>query len=120
MNFKATSREAGVITVIDAAGSLTLGSGGTALRDLLHVLVNKGQKKFVLNLGEVHFIDSFGIGELTRSYVTVRKQGGDLKLAHVTKKVHDLLQITKLDTLFEIHSDEQAAIQRFLSPPSEQ
>jgi anti-sigma B factor antagonist len=117
MNFTAIARESGAICVIDASGSLTLGSGGTALRDLLHVLLSKGQKKFVLNLGKVHFIDSFGIGELTRSYVTIRKQGGDLKLAHVTKKVHDLLQITKLDTLFEIHSDEQAAIQRLLSPP---
>jgi len=112
--FKATARESGGVTVIDASGSLTLGAGGTLLRDLLHVLVNKGQKKLVLSMGEVNFIDSFGIGELVRSYATVRKQGGELKLLHVTKKVHDLLQITKLDNLFEIHTDEQAAIRGFL------
>ena len=114
MGFKAIARELGAMALIDASGSLTLGAGGTALRDVLHVLINKGQKRFVLNLSEVHFIDSFGIGELVRSYATVRKQGGELKLLRLTKKVHDLLQITRVDTLFEIHTDEQTALRGFL------
>ncbi len=114
MNFKATTREAAGVTVIDASGNLTLGSGGTALRDLLHVLVHKGHRKFVLNMSGVDFIDSYGIGELARIYTSVRKQGGQLKLVYLTKKVHDLLQITKLDTLFEIHTDEQAAMGGFI------
>ena len=114
MGFKAIARELGAVTLIDASGSLTLGAGGTALRDVLHVLINKGQKRFVLNLSEVHFIDSFGIGELVRSYTTVRKQGGELKLLRLTKKVHDLLQIARVDTLFEIHTDEQTALRGFL------
>ena len=113
MAFSATPRELGRVTVIDARGSLTLGGGGTALRDALHVLVNKGHKKFVLNLAQVDFIDSFGIGELVRSYATVRKHGGELKLAHVTKKVYDLLEITRLHTFFEIHPDEQTAVGGF-------
>ncbi len=114
MNFKATARESGAVTVIDASGNLTLGSGGIALRDLLHVLVHKGHRKFVLNMNGVDFIDSYGIGELARIYTSVRKQGGQLKLVYLTKKVHDLLQITKLDTLFEIHTDEQAAMGGFV------
>ena len=113
MAFQATTRELQGVTVIDASGSLTLGAGGTALRDLLHVMVSKGEKRFVLNLRDVHFIDSFGIGELVRSYATVRKRGGELKLMHVTKKVHDLLEITRIHTLFEIHTDEQAALAGF-------
>ncbi len=103
----------GAVVVIDASGSLTLGGGGTALRDVLHVLASKGQKQFVLNLADVHFIDSFGIGELTRCYATARTHGGDLKLAQLSKKVYDLLEITRLHTVFEIHPDEQAAIRAF-------
>ena len=113
MTFQATTRELQGVTVIDASGSLTLGAGGTVLRDLLHVMVSKGEKRFVLNLRDVHFIDSFGIGELVRSYATVRRRGGELKLTGVTKKVHDLLEITKLDAFFEIHGDEQAALAGF-------
>ena len=114
MTFIATARELGRVTVIDASGKLTLGAGGTALRDTLHVLVAKGHKKFLLNLAGVDFIDSFGIGELVRSYATVRRQGGELKLLHVTQKVHDLLQITRVHTLFDIHTDEHAAIRGFM------
>jgi anti-sigma B factor antagonist len=113
MSFHASARELSGITVIDASGSLTLGAGGTALRDTLHVLVNKGHKKFVLNLAQVYFIDSFGMGELVRSYTTVRKHGGDLKLAQVTKKVYDLLEITRLHKFFEIHPDEHTAVGGF-------
>ncbi|HJY88002.1 MAG TPA: STAS domain-containing protein [Candidatus Acidoferrales bacterium] len=113
MSFKAHARELGDVAIIDASGSLTLGSGGTALRDLVHVLASKGQKKFLLNLREVDFIDSFGIGELARCYATVRMRGGQLKLVHLAQRVQDLLQITKLHTLFEIHTDEQTALGGF-------
>ena len=113
MGFEANAREMGAVTVIDARGNLAAGVGGTVLRDILHVLVNKGQKKFLLNLAGVNFIDSFGIGELARSYATVRRRGGELKLLHVTETVHHVLQITRLVTLFEIHTDEQTAIGRF-------
>ncbi len=114
MGFQASARDSGAVTVIDASGSLTLGAGGTALRDVVHVLASRGRKKFVLNLGGVDFIDSFGIGELVRSYATVRKQGGEMVLSRVSPKVHALLEITKLHTLFEIHADEPTALRRFL------
>jgi anti-sigma B factor antagonist len=116
MGFQVTTRELGGITVVDAAGRLTLGDGGTRLRDLIHVLANSGQKKYLLNLAGVDYIDSYGIGELARCYATVRRVGGEMKLARLQKKVHDMLQITNLHTLFEIHSEEQAALQAFLKP----
>ena len=114
MSFKTSARDAGDVTVIEAGGSLTLGAGGTILRDLVHVHVSKGRKKFVVILREVDFIDSFGIGELVGCYTTVRKQGGELVLSQVAPKVRDLLEITKLHSLFEMHADEQAALRRFL------
>jgi len=113
MAFEASAREWLGVTVVHASGKLTLGAGGTALRDTLHVLAQKGHKKFLVNMAGVDFIDSFGIGELVRSYATVRKQGGELKLVHVTQKVHDLLQITRIHTLFEIYTDEQIALGGF-------
>ena len=76
-------------------------------------LLAKGQKKILLNLGEVNYIDSSGIGELVSAFTTVRKQGGDLKLLNLTKKVHDLLQITKLYTVFDVKDDEAAAVKSF-------
>jgi anti-sigma B factor antagonist len=114
VRFQATARDSGEVAVIDASGSLTLGAGGTSLRDVLQVLASRGRKKFVLNLAGVDFIDSFGIGELVRSYATVRKKGGEMVLSHISPKVLTLLQITKLHTLFEIHTDEPTALRRFL------
>lgn len=114
MGFQVTTRELGDVTVVDAVGRLTLGDGGTRLRDLIHVLANSGQKKYLLNLADVDFIDSYGIGELARCYATVRRVGGEMKLVRLSKKVHGTLQITNLDTLFEIHSEENAAVQAFL------
>ncbi len=113
MPFEVNSREAAGVQLIRASGSLTLGGGGTALRDTLHVLVNEGQKKFLVNLRDVHYIDSFGIGELVRSYATIRKNAGELKFAEVSKKVRDMLQITHLDSMFELHPDEAAALRSF-------
>jgi anti-sigma B factor antagonist len=85
----------------------------TRLRDLIHVFTSNGHKTFLLNLAGVDFIDSDGMGELVRCYSVVRQRGGEMKLVHVNKKVQDLLQITRLNTLFEIYSEEQVALQAF-------
>jgi anti-sigma B factor antagonist len=103
----------GDVSVVDVAGRITLGEGSSALRDTLRDMVSKGQKKILLNLGEVSYIDSSGIGELVSAFTTVRNQGGDLKLLNLTKKVHDLLQITKLYTVFDVKDDEANAVKAF-------
>ncbi len=113
MTFKATARESGGATIVDLSGRITLGEGSAMLRELVRDLLDKGQKKIILNLGDVGYIDSSGIGELVSGFTTVKNQGGELKLLHLTKKVHDLLQITKLYTVFDVHSDEQTALRSF-------
>jgi len=113
MAFQATPREIGDVTLIDVSGRITLGEGSAMLREMLRDLLGKGQKKIVLNLGDVSYIDSSGIGELVSGYTTVKNQGGELKLLNLTKKVHDLLQITKLYTVFDVHSDEVAVVRSF-------
>lgn len=113
MSFKATARDVNGITVVDLSGRITLGEGSAMLRELVRDMINKGQIKIVLNLGDISYIDSSGIGELVSGFTTVKNQGGDLKLLNLTKKVHDLLQITKLYTVFDIHTDEQAVIGSF-------
>ncbi len=113
MTFKATARETGGATVVDLSGRITLGEGSAMLRELVRDLLDKGQKKIILNLGDISYIDSSGIGELVSGFTTVKNQGGELKLLHLTKKVHDLLQITKLYTVFDVHSDEQTALRSF-------
>jgi anti-sigma B factor antagonist len=113
MGFQISTRELDRIIVVDAVGRLTLSDSRTRLRDLIHVFTGNGHKTFLLNLAGVDFVDSDGMGELVRCYSIVRQTGGEMKLAHVTRKVQDLLQITRLNTLFEIYSDEQAALQAF-------
>jgi anti-sigma B factor antagonist len=103
----------GDVTVIDVAGRITLGEGSSALRDALRELVGKNQKKILLNLGEVSYIDSSGIGELVSGFTTVTNSGGNLKLLNLNKRVKDLLQITKLYTVFDVHEDEAGAIRSF-------
>jgi len=103
----------GDVTVIDVAGRITLGEGSSALREALRDLVSKGQKKVLLNLGDVTYIDSSGIGELVSGFTTVTNSGGMLKLLNLNKRVKDLLQITKLYTVFDVHEDEAAAIRSF-------
>ena len=98
---------------MDCSGRITLGEGSVVLRDNVKDLLGKGQKKILLNLGDVNYIDSSGIGELVSAYTTVRNQGGELKLLNLTKKVHDLLQITKLYTVFDVKDDETAAVKAF-------
>ena len=113
MSMKVSNRQVDGITVVDMSGRITLGEGSVVLRDTIRDLVGKGQKKILLNLGDVTYIDSSGIGELVSAFTSVRREGGDLKLLKLTKKVHDLLQITKLYTVFDIKDDETAAIQSF-------
>jgi len=98
------------VTVIDAAGRITLGEGSSVFRDTIRDLAAKGEKKILLNLGEVSYIDSSGIGELVSAYTTVTNVGGVLKLLNLTKRVKDLLQITKLSTVFEMHENEAEAV----------
>ena len=113
MSVKLTTRQVGDVTVVDVAGRITLGEGSSALRESLRDLVGKGQKKILLNLGEVTYIDSSGIGELVSGFTTVTNSGGMLKLLNLNKRVKDLLQITKLYTVFDVHEDEASAIRSF-------
>ena len=113
MTFRATAREVSGVTVVDVSGRITLGEGSAMLREMVRDLLDKGQKRIVLNLGDVNYIDSSGIGELVSGFTTVKNNGGELKLLHLTKKVHDLLQITKLYTVFDVHNDESSAITSF-------
>ena len=113
MTMKASTRQVDGITIIDLSGRITLGEGSVVLRDTIREVVGQGHKKILLNLGDVTYIDSSGIGELVSAFTTVRNQGGELKLLNLTKKVHDLLQITKLYTVFDVKDDEATAIQSF-------
>jgi anti-sigma B factor antagonist len=110
---KASTRQLDGVTVVDFSGRITLGEGSVVLRDTIRDLLSKGSKKILLNLGDVTYIDSSGIGELVSAFTTVRNGGGELKLLNLTKKVHDLLQITKLYTVFDIKDDEASAIAAF-------
>jgi anti-sigma B factor antagonist len=110
---KASTRQVSGITIVDMSGRITLGEGSVILRDAIKDLLAKGQKKILLNLGDVSYIDSSGIGELVSAFTSVRNQGGELKLLNLTKKVHDLLQITKLYTVFDIKDEEAGAVQSF-------
>jgi anti-sigma B factor antagonist len=113
VSMKASTRQIDGVTIVDLSGRITLGEGSVILRDTVKDLLGKGQKKILLNLGDVSYIDSSGIGELVSAFTSVRNQGGELKLLHLTKKVHDLLQITKLYTVFDVKDDEAAAIGAF-------
>jgi len=110
VSMKLNTRQVDGVTILDLSGRITLGEGSVQLRDAIRDLLGKGQKKILLNLADVNYIDSSGIGELVSAYTTVRNQGGELKLLNLTKKVHDLLQITKLYTVFDIKDDEASAI----------
>jgi anti-sigma B factor antagonist len=106
VSMKASTRQVDGITIVDLSGRITLGEGSVILRDTVRDLVAKGNKKILLNLGDVNYIDSSGIGELVSAFTSVRNQGGELKL-------HDLLQITKLYTVFDVKDDEAAAVKSF-------
>src|SRR5574340_500959 len=110
MTLRATAREVGEAAVVDLSGRITLGEGSSLLRQTIRSLLSEGQKHIVLNLGDVTYIDSSGIGELVSGYTAVKNSGGELKLLNLTKKIHDLLQITRLYTVFDIKDDEATAI----------
>ena len=113
MSMKATLRQVDGIVVVDMSGRITLGEGCTQLRELVREQLGKGTKHLLLNLADVTYIDSSGIGELVSGFTTVSNQGGKLKLLNLTKKVHDLLQITKLYTVFDVYDDEAKAVTSF-------
>src|SRR5438105_12401361 len=106
-------RSAGDVTVLDLKGKMTLGEGDELLRDKINSLIQQGRRKVVLNLEEVPYIDSAGLGEIVRTYTTISRQNGSLKLLNLTKRITDLLSITKLLTVFETYDKEAEAIRSF-------
>ena len=106
-------RQAGDVTILDLSGKITIGEGSVQLREAVRGLLDEGKKKILLNLGDVSYVDSSGIGELVSSYTTVGNNGGHLKLLNLTKKIKDLLMITKLLTVFQTFDNEQEAISKF-------
>ena len=106
-------RAVGDVVVLDLKGKITLGKGDELLKDKVNSLLNQGLKKIVLNLADVPYIDSAGLGEIVRTYTTVSKQGGSLKLLNLTKRITDLLSITKLLTVFETFDNENEAVRSF-------
>lgn len=106
-------RTVGDVTVLDLKGKITLNEGDEVLKDKINSLIMQGKKKILLNLAEVPYIDSAGLGEIVRTYTTVSRQGGQLKLVNLTKRITDLLMITKLLTVFETFEVEADAIKSY-------
>ena len=106
-------RAVGNVTILDLKGKITLGEGDEVLRERIGQLAQKDQKRILLNLAEVPYIDSAGLGEIVRSYTTVKNRGGQLKLVNLTKRITDLLMITKLLTVFETFESEQDALKSY-------
>ena len=106
-------RAVGDVVVLDVKGRVTLGEGDELLKDKVNSLLNQSQKKIVLNLAEVPYIDSAGLGEIVRTYTTVSRQGGSLKLLNLTKRIEDLLSITKLLTVFDTFDSEAEAVKSY-------
>ncbi len=113
MSMKLATREVSGVTIVDLSGKITLGEGGMTLREEVRKLLAEGKKKIVLNLAEVNYIDSSGLGELVSAYTAVKNAGGELKLLNLTSKVRDLLVITKLVTVFDVKDDEASAVSSF-------
>jgi len=113
MNMIKSSRQVGGVTIVDISGRIVLGEESGALRELVRDLLSKGHKKVLFNLGDVNYIDSSGLGGLVSAFTSLRRQQGELKLLNLTNKVHDLMQITKLYTVFDIMDDEAVAVKSF-------
>ena len=113
MSVKMGTREVKGVVIVDLNGRLTMGEACAAIRDEVRDQLNNGYRRIILNLGEVSYIDSAGLGELTAAYTSVKHRGGELKLVNLTKRVHDVMQITKLYTVFDVHDDEKKAIAAF-------
>lgn len=113
MGLKVTERQAAGVTILDINGRIVLGKETALLRDTIRNLITQGRKSILLNLNEVPYIDSIGIGELASAFIAVRREGGDLKLLNLTKKVRDMVEVVKLGTIFELFEDEAAALKSF-------
>jgi anti-sigma B factor antagonist len=113
MKMTTNTRQVGGVTVVDISGRIELGEESAALRGLVSGLLKNGHKKILLNLGDVNYIDSSGLGALVSSFTSARKQGGELKLLNLTDRVTDLMQITKLYTVFDVKDDETVAVKSF-------
>jgi anti-sigma B factor antagonist len=110
VKMQTTARQVGDIAVLEISGRITLGEGNVMLREIVRELLDKGNKKIVLDLDEVQYVDSSGIGELVKTHTTVRNQGGQLRLINLNKRVNDLLQMTRLSSVFDIERDEASAL----------
>jgi anti-sigma B factor antagonist len=113
MKMTASTRQVSGVTVVDISGRIELGEESAAVRDLVSKLLSNGHKQILLNLGDVNYIDSSGLGVLVSSFTSARKQGGELKLLNLTDRVTDLMQMTKLYTVFDIRDDEAVAVKSF-------
>ena len=113
VKMQTSARQVGGVTVLDISGRITVGEGNVILREIVRDLAEKGAKAIVLNLGEVQYVDSSGVGELVKAHTTIRNQGGQLKLTNLSKRVHDLLEMTRLSAVFDIQKDETSAIKSF-------
>ena len=108
-----TERKSGDVTILDVEGKILLGEGDVQLKRKIDELIERNETKLLLNLANLPYMDSGGLGEIVRSYTTVKRAGGELKLLNATKRISDLLTITKLITVFEIHEDEAAAVKSY-------
>jgi anti-sigma B factor antagonist len=113
MSVKLTTQKKGDVIIVHTSGKLTLGDGTSALREKMRELVEGGSRRILLDMADVTYIDSSGLGELVAAYTTVTNAGGEMKLLNLAKRVHDLLMITKLYTVFETFEDEASAIGSF-------
>jgi anti-sigma B factor antagonist len=112
-SLQGTCREVNDVAVVDFSGKITLGEGSSVLRNTIRGLLDRGHRKILLNLADVDYIDSSGIGELVSAYTAVRTASGEMKLLQLTRRVHDILQITRLFTVFDVQSDEDSAVRSF-------
>ncbi len=110
---KIAERAVDGVTILDLQGKMLIGEGDELLREKINSLVENGTEKIVLNLAEVPYVDSAGLGEIVRCYTTVSRKNGELKLLHLTKRIHDLLSITKLLTVFDTYEDEASVVKSF-------
>jgi len=113
MNMTTNIRKLGGVTIVDISGRIELGEESAALRDLVRDLLSKGQKQILFNLGDVNYIDSSGLGHLVSAFTSVRNHGGELKLLNLSNNIQNLMQITRLYTVFEIMDNEAAAVKSF-------
>jgi anti-sigma B factor antagonist len=116
LKMQTATRQTGDITIVDVSGRITLGEGNVMLREIVRELIEHGNNKILLNLHDVGYVDSSGMGELVKTYTTVRNQGGQLKLLNPSKRVSDLLTMTRLAGVFDIQADEASAVQSFTRP----